>query len=145
MNRLNLPNTLRVFAVLIYSICAGCAWADGEQQYAQFDECHLESGEDILECRIGYRTFGTLNADGSNAVLFPTWFSGVTQDWIDLNLIGPKSFIDSNRFFVIAVDALGNGVSSSPSNSGIYEPGEFPAVAIADMVNSQYRLLTEKL
>ena len=145
MKRLNLPNTLRIFAVFIYPICASWAWADGEQQYAQLGECQLESGENIQECRLGYRTFGRLDADGSNAVLFPTWFSGDTQDLIDRNLIGPESFIDSSRFFVIAVDAFGNGVSSSPSNSGIHEPGNFPAVSIADMVNSQYRLLTEKL
>jgi homoserine O-acetyltransferase len=145
MKRLNLPNTLRIFAVFIYPICASWAWADGDQQYANLGECQLESGETILECRLGYRTFGSLNADESNAVLFPTWFTGDTQDLIDRNLIGPESFIDSSRFFVIAVDAFGNGVSSSPSNSGIHEPGNFPAVSIADMVNSQYRLLTEKL
>jgi homoserine O-acetyltransferase len=145
MKKLNLPNTLRIFAVFIYPICTSWTWAEGEQQYAQLDECHLESGENILECQIGYRTFGRLDADGSNAVLFPTSFTTVTQDLIKRNLIGPESFIDSSRFFVIAVDAFGNGVSSSPSNSGIHEPGNFPAVSIADMVNSQYRLLTEKL
>ncbi len=145
MKRLNLPNTLPIFAVFIYPICASWAWADGDQQYANLGECQLESGEIILECRLGYRTFGSLNADESNAVLFPTWFTGDTQDLIDRNLIGPESFIDSSRFFVIAVDAFGNGVSSSPSNSGIHEPGNFPAVSIADMVNSQYRLLTEEL
>lgn len=145
MKRFNLSNTFQIFAFFVYPACASWALADGNQQYAHLGECQLESGETIQECRLGYRTFGRLDADGSNAVLFPTWFSGDTQDLIDRNVIGPESFIDSSRFFVIAVDAFGNGVSSSPSNSEIHEPGNFPAVSIADMVNSQYRLLTEKL
>jgi homoserine O-acetyltransferase len=145
MKRLKLPNTIRILAIFVYPFCASWAWADGGQQYANLGECQLESGETILECRLGYRTFGNLNADKSNAILIPTWFSGDSQDLIDLKVIGPEGVIDSSRFFVIAVDAFGNGVSSSPSNSGSYEPGDFPAVSIADMVNSQHRLLTEKL
>ncbi|MBV9299706.1 MAG: alpha/beta fold hydrolase, partial [Verrucomicrobia bacterium] len=43
------------------------------------------------------------------------------------------------------VDALGNGVSSSPSNSAVQPRMEFPVFTIGDMVNSQYRLLTENL
>ena len=48
---------------------------------------------------------------------------------------------DTDRFTVIAVDALGNGVSSSPSNSD----GDFPDISVGDMVVSQHRLLTEVL
>ncbi len=145
MKSINLVYTFRIVAFFISPIWASWAWADGDQQYANLGECQLESGETILECRLGYRTFGSLNADESNTVLFPTWFTGDTQDLIDSKVIGPEGVIDSSRFFVIAVDAFGNGVSSSPSNSGIHDPDNFPAVSIADMVNSQYRLLTEEL
>ena len=145
MKSLNLFHTTRICAVFMSLIWANWAWAEGEQQIADFGECQLESGEMILECRLGYRTFGSLNADKSNAVLFPTWFSGGTQSLLDQNVIGPEGIIDVNRFFLIAVDAFGSGDSSSPSNSEIHKPANFPAVSIADMVNSQYRLLTEEL
>ncbi|RPI68277.1 MAG: alpha/beta fold hydrolase [Ignavibacteriales bacterium] len=47
--------------------------------------------------------------------------------------------MDTNKFFIIAIDALGNGISTSSSNySGI-----FPQITIRDMVNSQYKFLTE--
>ncbi len=45
-----------------------------EQQTARIGDFKLESGEVIRDCAIGYRTFGTLNPDKSNAVLFPTAF-----------------------------------------------------------------------
>ena len=58
----------------------------------------------------------------------------------------PVNFIeDTDRYFVITVDAIGNGVSCSPSNSRTQAGRRFPAVSTADMVESQYRLLTEHL
>lgn len=92
-------------------------------------------GGTIPNARLAYRTHGTLNADKSNAILFPTWFSGSSQD-LD-NWIGPGRLANTNHYFVIAVDALGNGVSSSPSNT----PGKFPEIAIGDMVEAQRRLV----
>jgi len=90
-------------------------------------------GAIIKDCEIGYRTIGKLNIDKTNAILWPTWYTGTSQAL--LNVI-PK-LIDTTRFSVIIVDALGNGVSSSPSNTN-----EFPVITIRDMVNSQYILLT---
>lgn len=76
-------------------------------------------------------------------VLWPTWFTGSSKQLI--GLVGPDGYADPSRFFVILVDALGNGVSSSPSNSAVQPRMEFPVFTIRDMVNSQYRLLTENL
>jgi homoserine O-acetyltransferase len=53
--------------------------------------------------------------------------------------------IDSGRYFVIAVDAIGNGVSTSPSNSKTQPRLKFPRFSIRDMVQSQHRLVTEVL
>lgn len=107
------------------------------QQFADLGSLTLENGDIMRAARVGYRTFGALNAQRSNAVLFPTWFTGRSEDLA--GLIGPDKLVDSSRFFVIAVDALGNGVSTSPSNGG-------PAVfTIRDMVNTQHRLLTKHL
>ncbi len=43
-------------------------------QYAHLGELKLENGSVIHDCKIGYRTLGTLNAAKSNTVLFPSWF-----------------------------------------------------------------------
>lgn len=117
--------------------------ADGQQQIADLGVCKLVSGQQIDNCRIGYRTYGTLNAGGSNAVLFPTWFSGTTASLQDA--VGPQGLVDPAKYFVILVDALGDGVSSSPSNSATQHGPDFPAFTMQDMVATEYRLVTETL
>ena len=116
---------------------------DGKQQFAELSSCKLDSGQEIAGCRIGYRTWGKLNAERSNAVLFPTWFGG-TSEYL-AGLVSEKGLVDPAKFFVVAVDALGNGVSSSPSNSTTQPRMTFPSFTIRDMVRSQYRLATEIL
>lgn len=117
--------------------------AQSEQQFAEIGNFKLVSGEMIYQCKIGYRTFGVLNEDKSNAILWPTWFGGKSENLT--NLIGPDKVVDSDEYFVIAVDALGNGVSSSPSNCEYQSNKSFPQITIKDMVNSQHKLLTEHL
>jgi homoserine O-acetyltransferase len=112
-------------------------------QYANLGDLKLENGSVIHDCRIGYRTLGTLNAAKSNAVLFPSWFTGKSGD-IAAGL-GPGAYVDTSKYFVIAVDSLGNGVSSSPSNSTTQHGTDFPQFSIRDMVYSEYRLVTETL
>lgn len=117
--------------------------AQSEQQFAELGNFKLESGEMIYHCKIGYRTFGILNSDKSNAILWPSWFGGKSGSLA--KLIGPDKVVDSDDYFVIAVDALGNGVSSSPSNCEYQRNKNFPQITIKDMINSQYKLLTEHL
>lgn len=114
-----------------------------ELQIAALGDVKLQSGQTLRDCRIGYRTFGKLNEQKSNAVLFPTWFTGTSGDLA--GQIGPGKVVDSSQFYVIAVDALGNGVSSSPSNSKLQPGRDFPRLAISDMVETEYRLVSEKL
>jgi len=54
------------------------AQTDGQQQFAELGNCPLESGQQITGCRLGYRTWGKLNTEGTNAVLVPTWFTGTS-------------------------------------------------------------------
>ncbi len=118
-------------------------FAQSIQEYAKIGDFKLESGTVIKDCTIGYRTFGKLNETKSNAILFPTWFGGNSSGLVWL--IGPNKMADSTKYFVIAVDALGDGVSSSPSNSKL-QPGEtFPQFNIRDMVNSQFEFVTKFL
>ncbi len=115
--------------------------AEGELRLAELGDFRLESGGVIRECRVGYRTFGTLNPERANAVLFPTWFGGTSQDLVNLGLIGPGKLADTSRWFVVAVDAFGNGVSSSPSNSRQQPGRSFPAFTVRDLVRAQHEVL----
>jgi len=110
---------------------------------ASLGDFKLVSGEVIRDCRIGYRIYGHLNGNQSNAILFPSWFAGTSKELEDY--FGPGKLVDTSMYYVIAVDALGNRVSSSPSNSSRQPRMKFPRISIRDMVNSQYRLITEKL
>jgi len=123
--------------------CAQPSATDGQQQFADLGVCKLVSGDQIASCRLGYRTWGTLNVGRSNAVLFPTYFSGTTADLT--GVVGAASMVDPSKYFVILVDAFGDGVSSSPSNSTAQPGPLFPAFTIHDMVTAEYRLATETL
>jgi homoserine O-acetyltransferase len=113
------------------------------QQFADLGDVKLESGQVIHNCRLGYRTVGTLNAAKSNAVLFPTWFTGHSSDIVEET--GPGKVINSSKYFVVIIDALGDGVSCSPSNSRAQHGTQFPAFSIRDMVDAEHRLATETL
>ena len=139
-------NTRILLMVVGFFVCSFEGHADDDldagQEYAEFSECPLLSGEPIAPCRIGYRTFGRLNASKTNAILIPTWYTGTSAQ--HEFLVSPAT-VDPDRYYVIIVDALANGVSSSPSNSERQGNGKFPEITITDMVNSQHRLLTEVL
>jgi homoserine O-acetyltransferase len=134
----------RLFFILCILLGAGAAaHALPPIEYAQLGECKLDNGAKIHGCKLGYRIFGTLNADKSNAILFPTWFTGRSGD-IGSD-IGPGRIVDDTKYYIIAVDALGDGVSSSPSNSTAQHGIDFPNFTIHDMVESEYRLITTTL
>jgi homoserine O-acetyltransferase/O-succinyltransferase len=115
-------------------------------QIAELGTCSLESGELIEDCRLGYRTLGERNPEGTNAVLLTTWWGGTSEEKLsNQNYVGPEGWVDPARYFVIVVDAFGNGVSSSPSNSRTQPGTAFPKFTMRDMVRAQHRLLTEEL
>lgn len=118
------------------------AGGEGDQRVAELGTCTLASGERIEGCRIGYRTFGKLDEARSNAVLFPTWFTGTTQSLLG---VVPEKLVDTKRFFLVLVDAIGDGVSSSPSNSRTQPKLRFPRFTIHDIVETQRRLMREVL
>jgi homoserine O-acetyltransferase len=99
------------------------------------------AGGTIIDCKLGYRTHGKLNADKTNGILMLTWFGGVSA-----NLEGSDTWraIDTIKYFVIIVDALGDGISSSPSNSVKQHGIKFPRFSTVDMIESQHRLLKQK-
>ncbi len=114
-----------------------------EQQFAGIGDFTLINGGLIEDCRVGYRIIGDLTLQDGKVVVFPTWFGG-TSEHVE-GLIRKYNFIDTTAFTVIVMDAFGNGISSSPSNSSTQENGLFPRFTILDMVRAQYLVLTETL
>ena len=105
--------------------------------------CRLGSGAELPDCRVAYRAYGKLTATRDNVVLIPTWLLGRSEDWHPL--LNTEPLADTTRFYVIVVDALADGLSSSPSNTVASARPAFQNLTIGDMVESQYRLLTERL
>jgi len=133
-----------VFASAHVTVCALSTASGQELRFADLGTCALESGEVIRECRVGYRTMGELNENGSNAILFPAWGGG-TSERLPETYVAPDGWVSPDEYFVIMVDHFGNGVSSSPSNSQVQPGGKFPGFTIRDVVRAQHRLVTEIL
>ena len=96
----------------------------------------------LPEARLAYKTYGTLNSDRSNVVLYPTSYGAQHMD-IDW-LIGPDKVLDSSRYFVVIPNMFGNGLSTSPSNSdGLEGFGPWPRFTHVDNVTAQRRMLHE--
>ncbi|MGK2924918.1 MAG: alpha/beta fold hydrolase [Lysobacterales bacterium] len=131
--------------IVLFCCLSQAAVAESPQQFAAIGDLRLVSGETLHDVRVGYRTAGTLNADKSNVIVFPTWFSGSSEELLRFDKIGPGKLADTERFFVIAIDALGNGVSTSPSNRERQAGADFPAIEIDDMVNAAHALVTQHL
>jgi homoserine O-acetyltransferase len=131
------------FALLAAVLCLAASSYAQDQKFADLGDFKLVSGETLRNCRIGYRTFGKMNADRSNIVVFPTWAGGTTEQLKDN--VGAGKLINDADYYVILIDALANGVSSSPSNSASQPHMNFPKIAVRDMVNTQHELLTKAL
>ncbi len=126
-------------------------------QVAHFDEpLALACGRTLPAYELVYETYGTLNAARSNAVLICHALSGHHHaagyhsehdrkpGWWD-SCIGPGKAIDTNRFFVVALNNLGGcngstGPSSANPATGKPYGADFPMVTVEDWVNSQARL-----
>jgi homoserine O-acetyltransferase/O-succinyltransferase len=124
----------------------------------QFDApLALQSGASIRGYSLAYETYGTLNADRSNAVLIchalnaSHHVAGVyagqanSEGWWD-TMIGPGKPVDTDRFFVIGVNNLGSCFGSTgpmhvnPDTGRVYG-ADFPVVTVEDWVDAQARLL----
>lgn len=136
------PRIRAILCALAFASPAAFAAAP-QQQFANMGDLQLESKATISDCAIGYRTLGTLNADKSNAILFTTWHTGTSRD--AMGMLASGALFDPAPWYIIVVDALGNGVSCSPSNSKTQAGPAFPQFSLRDIVASQHKLLTEKL
>jgi homoserine O-acetyltransferase len=132
-----------VAAVGLSATLQAPADAQSQQRFADLGTCPTSRGEVVRECRVGYRTFGRLNERRDNAVLVPTWHGGTSESMTFI--LGSDRWIDTTRYFAILVDKLGNGVSTSPSNSRSQAGRRFPRLTYGDMVAAQRRVVVEHL
>lgn len=116
---------------------------DAPHHLAELGDLALESGAVIRDFAQSYVTHGSLNADRSNAILVCSALTG-THHRLDF-LIGEGKALDTSRHFIVATDPIGNGLSTSPSNSAAQPGMRFPRYSVRDMVHAQHRLLTERL
>ena len=117
---------------------------ENHREYDYFDlgAFALERGGVLPDCKLAYATLGALNGARDNAILFPVMFSGTSGSL--QHYVGKGLAMDPERYFIIIPNQLGNGLSSSPHNTPApYGMAAFPALAIADDVRAQQRLISE--
>lgn len=97
-----------------------------------------------LDVTLRYVTFGRLAPGADNVVVVPTFYGGRHPE--TEFMVAPGRAIDTEKYFVVIPNMLGNGQSTSPSNTPApHGAGAFPLVTLYDNVVCQHRLLTEHL
>lgn len=118
----------------------------GDYDLISIGQLDLEEGGSIPDCQLAVATFGTLNEAKDNAILVTTWYSGTHQIWRDV-YIGADHALNPDRYFIVVIDQIGSGLSTSPHNASGANAGlamsRFPHVRIGDDVVAQERLLRE--
>jgi homoserine O-acetyltransferase len=124
--------------------------------FCEDEPLSLDSGVELAPFTIAYKTYGTLNAAKSNAILIchaltadqyligPHPVTGKRGWWE--NVVGPGKPIDTDRYFVICSNVIGGCLGSTGPASTNPSPGkpyglDFPVVTIRDMVRAQLRLI----
>ncbi len=144
MTKINYDKAIRILILVIILCVFIFQLARAEKGIVQLGDFQLENGSFIEDCKIGYNSFGQLNNAKSNIILFPTYYGGTSDSYI--NYIGDSdSMLDTTKFQVIVLEAFGNGVSSSPSNSRNQSGDQFPDFTINDMVEAHYLALTKNM
>jgi len=147
---------IHIFRKVAYLLLAAttCLWAadypaptEGDYSIRDFK---FASGESLPELRIHYRTLGTAQKNAQrktiNAVLIMHGTTGSGAQFIRPEfageLFGKDQPLDATKFFIVLPDGIGHGKSSKPSD-GLH--AKFPRYGYIDMVEAQYRLLSDGL
>jgi homoserine O-acetyltransferase len=110
----------------------------------------FSSGETLPELRLHYRTLGTPRKDAKGVVRNAVWIGHGTggsgaqfiRPEFAGELFGAGQLLDAGKYFIVLPDGIGHGKSAKPSD-GLR--AKFPQYGYTDMVEAQYRLLTEGL
>jgi homoserine O-acetyltransferase/O-succinyltransferase len=156
---ISLSNVLGRLAAFIFAAAACAVPAADYPQLTEADfvarDFKFSSGAVLQEVRIHYRTFGRIardaNGHATNVVLIGHGTGGSGASLVDsptgsalfaAELLGKGQPLDADKYFVVVPDGLGHGKSSKPSD-GLHS--RFPRYGYRDMVEAQYRLVTEGL
>jgi homoserine O-acetyltransferase/O-succinyltransferase len=104
-----------------------------------FKNFPLHCGDTLPEAQIVYQTYGVLNGDRTNAILYPTSYGAqhTDLDW----LIHSNGILDPTQWFIVIINMFGNGLSTSPSNSNFQVEEQW--FSHFDNVRAQQKLLAE--
>ena len=110
----------------------------------------FQSGEALPELKLHYRTLGTLRKDAQGRAVNAVWIghgtTGAGSQFASRAFAGelflPGQLLDATKYFIVMPDGIGHGASSKPSD-GLR--AKFPRYGYLDMIDAQYRLLTEHL
>ncbi|MBS0420889.1 MAG: alpha/beta fold hydrolase [Proteobacteria bacterium] len=134
--------------MLLVAAVAACQWVCAAETPAAREgdfvlrNFKFQSGETLPEVRIHYHAFGKPGKDNTVLVMHGTGGSGASliRPEFSGELFGPGQLLDASRYFIVLPDDIGHGKSSKPSD-GLH--AKFPHYGYNDMVEAEYRLLTE--
>src|SRR5438128_1903062 len=153
-NAINTTATIRFVASLLLILASSSALAADYPPPVESDytvrHFKFASGESLPELRIHYRTLGKIDKDDQgktrNAILIMHGTTGSGAQFIRPEfageLFGKDQPLDATNFFIVLPDGIGHGKSSKPSDG---MRAKFPRYGYLDMIEAQYRLLTEGL
>ncbi|MDR6507417.1 homoserine O-acetyltransferase [Arthrobacter oryzae] len=125
---------------------------DGTVKFLTIGGLDLEAGGHLPDVTLAYETWGTLNADGSNAVLVQHALTGSThvtrgatdeEGWWE-QLAGPGAPVDTDKYFVVSINIVGGCYGSTgpstPAPDGKPWGSRFPLVTLRDTTAAEARL-----
>ena len=152
---INMNPAFRILALALSILVASFASAVDYPAPVEADytirDFKFTSGETLPELRLHYRTIGKQEKDAQgktkNAVLIMHGTTGSGAQFVPRpefadRLFGKGQPLDATKFFIVLPDGIGHGKSSKPSD-GLH--AKFPRYGYIDMVETQYRLLTDAL
>ena len=146
--------TIRIFVTLLFGLAASVAFAGDYPPPTEGDytipDFKFQSGETLPELRVHYQTLGKPEKDAqgktTNAILIMHGTTGSGAQFIRPEfageLFGAGQPLDATKFFIVLPDGIGHGKSSKPSD-GMH--AKFPRYGYLDMIEADYRLLTDGL
>ena len=152
--KFNMNPMIRTFPCLLCVVAATVASAADYPAPTEGDftirDFRFQSGETLPELRLHYRTLGKPEKDAqrktTNAVLIMHGTTGSGAQFIRPEfageLFGKDQPLDATKYFIVLPDGIGHGKSSKPSD-GMH--AKFPHYGYLDMIEADYRLLTEGL
>ena len=149
----NLLSMVRALSCFVGLAAACASGADAPESAARsfiLRNFHFQSGETLPEVRMNCVTFGMPRRDErgmvNNVVLVLHGTTGSSAQFLGTNfagaLFGKRQLLDAEKYCIVIPDNLGHGKSAKPSD-GLH--AKFPKYGYRDMVEAQYRLLTEGL